>query len=266
MRRELLHIYGPFSINSYGLALLIGVLLALILMLAHPKRKSLISEDALIRLIVLSILVGIGGARLLFVLSGYESFESFWDIFKLWEGGLSMLGGVVSLIVFLPLYMRHLKVPMLPLLDLVAVYVPLVEAFGRIGCFLAGCCYGLPTQLPWGITYTNPNTVAPMNICLHPTQLYTSLLFFCIFFLMRYVFEQRIQKPGQLFMLYLMFVSFVRFTVDFLRGDQEFFDPISWCPCISPTFLAIHQWVALAIFSGALIGFILLNRRSRTVS
>jgi len=260
MRRELLHLWGPFSINSYGLAILVGVLVCLFLMLRHPRRKQLITQDALIQLILMSILVAVAGARLLYILGGEETLTSFWDIFAFWHGGLSILGGVIGVVLFLPFYLRHLGVPILPLLDLAGLYAPIIDGFGRIGCFLAGCCFGKPSDVSWAVTYTDPNTSAPLCIPMHPTQLYSAVSFFALFFIMYFVLQKVIKHPGQLLMIYLMGTSIIRFSIDFFRGDQQFFQTIPVFTFIPATLFSLYQWVALGLFCCALVGFLILNR------
>jgi prolipoprotein diacylglyceryltransferase len=92
------------------------------------------------------------------------------------------------------MYKREL--PMLPVYSLGAIYAPLIHGIARIGCFLIGCCHGCPTNAAWGITYTDPLSHAPLNIPLHPTQLYSSLFYFALFFLLRYCIAPRTKLYG----------------------------------------------------------------------
>lgn len=222
MYPKILHIYGPLYINSYGFMIAIGFGLLIYNLYIHPKRKSLISDDAFFNLISWGLIVGIIGGRLLYIIMEPKVFSNNWiEAFFPWEGGFSILGTILSLLIFLPLYLHIHKIKILEFLDLVSIYAPLMQAISRIGCFLAGCCYGKSSiyNLPWLVCYNNPECLAPLGILLHPTQLYSSLASFIIFLLMRYFFQSRLKKAGQMTFTYLMLEGIARFMVDFWRGD-----------------------------------------------
>lgn len=250
MRRELLHLGGSISIYSYGLAMAIGVLVFVALCLRHPWRKKMMTSDAFIQATMVGLFLGVVGCRLLFVASNWHRFDHWYEIFYLWDGGLSMLGGILAILIFMPLYLRYYKIPALQLFDLAALYAPILHAIARLGCFMAGCCYGACTSLPWAITYTDIHSEAPLNITLHPTQLYTSIALIIAFLFLRAI--QNKVKPGQLLMLYLMCEGLIRFSIDFLRFDHEFFVSDSF------RFFTIHQWIALALFVASFAGYVIL--------
>lgn len=136
--------------------------------------------------------------------------------------------------------------------DLLAIYAPLAQSIARIGCFVAGCCYGAPSTLAWAVQPAG----APFCMRLHPTQLYSSISLLLIFLFMRFVATQLCSKPGQLVTLYLILASMERFTVDFWRGDRVFF---KYAPL---SILSVHQWIALGIAVIALITFIGITMHS----
>jgi len=240
MYKELIHIYGPFSIQSYGLLIALGLLLTIWLFKRHPKRKGLLTEDQLVNLIAINTLAGILGGRLLHVIAQWHAFDSWYELFALWEGGFSLMGTVVTILITLPLTLRWYKIPIVPFLDLVALYAPLLQSISRLGCFLAGCCYGMPTSLPWSVTYTDPEGFAPLCVRLHPTQLYSTLVLLVIFLLLYFVIQPRTKKTGMIITWYLVLMSAERFLVDFLRGHREF-------TAVSGIF-SLHQLIALGIF------------------
>jgi len=242
MSKELLHIWGPFSIQSYGLFVVIGLAISIWLFLKDPKQKQIISYDNFSKVIVVTIFSAIAGGRILYLIEDYGSIASFWDIFKLWEGGLSSIGSILAILIVIPIYLRRLDVPFMPFLDLAAIYAPLLEASARIGCFFAGCCYGKPTNLPWAVVYTDPATVAPLHTAIHPTQIYSSLVALLIFFLMKFVFSKKLKKSAQLAFSYLMLTSIARFSIDFLRGDQTFFTKTGIFSLLSTS-----QWLSLLL-------------------
>lgn len=239
----LFHIYGPIYANSYGIAIAIAIMIFGYCIDQDPRRARFINSEQLNYLIIWSTLVGILGGRLLWIASNLPL--SFYEMLEIWEGGFAVLGSLIAILIFVPIYLHQKKLVVWPLLDLAAIYAPLLQSIARIGCFLAGCCYGIPTDLFWGVVYTHPDVAVPTElqcIPIHPTQLYSSLLLFIIFLLMRYVFSKYMVKTGQLTAIYLMLASAERFLVDFWRADQEFFE------LVYLQFLSLHQWIALCIF------------------
>jgi len=255
MSKELLHIWGPFSIQSYGLFIVIGLAVAVWLFLRDPKRKALISHDDFSKVIVLAVFSAIIGGRILYLIEDSSSISSFWDIFKLWEGGLSSLGSIIAILLVIPPYLKHLKIPFIPFLDMAAIYAPMVEAIARFGCFSAGCCYGKETTLPWAITYTDSTTIAPLYKALHPAQLYSAAAAFAIFLLMKYLFANRINKPGQLVLSYIMLTSIARFSIDFFRGDQTFFKKTGIISLLSTS-----QWLSLLLCTTSFITIVIIQK------
>lgn len=258
MGNELIHIYGPFAIRSYGLMIALGLLVFVLLLKRHPKYKALHLGDKIIDISIVGILAGLIGGRILFALSEKDGISSVADFFAFWQGGFSILGCILGVLFTIPWYLRYLKVPMVPLLDLIALHAPLLQSISRLGCFFAGCCYGELTNAPWGVIYSDPQSTAPLGVCIHPTQLYSSLLLLGIFALMYFVLQYRCTIPGQLTALYLLLVSLERFIVDFYRADRTF------TPALAVTSLSLNQWIALGIAGGAIILFLYVTyKRTR---
>lgn len=251
MISTLFHIYGPFSVHSYGVAIVCGLLLFIWLTNRDSRRAQVITSDQYNSVLVLGIASALVGGRALYVFDYWHDFESFTDIFALWQGGLAVLGSILGVLALVPWYLKKIGVPIIPFFDLMALYTPLLQSISRIGCFFAGCCYGSPTHLPWGVTYTNhETTLAYSAISLHPTQLYSSFILFGIFVVLYFNIQHKITKPGQLFASYLMLMSIERFVVDIFRGDRHFYSHIS------SDFFSSNQLIALAIFLGAGIYFV----------
>ena len=255
MCRELFHIYGPISINSYGTLVLIGIVTGLWLFLHDPRREKCISTDHAINAVFFSIIIALLGGRLLAVAQEPQLMSSILDFFAFWQGGLSFLGGVISLVMFLPLYFRYVGAPVLPTLDLTGIYALCMEGIARLGCFMAGCCYGQPTDMPWGVVYKNHDSLAPLYEKIHPTQLYSAALALTAFFLLNYLSKKLTFVPGQICTLYLMMVSAIRFNVDFWRADREY---VNYDSYFLKT-LSVHQWIALTLFVGAAIAYVILE-------
>jgi phosphatidylglycerol---prolipoprotein diacylglyceryl transferase len=231
MNPTILHIYGPIAIQWYGVMIILGIALFMAGTLRNPLRKRYSTEQQFIDLIFGGIAVGIVGGRLLHVITEWQSYETWLDIFKIWEGGFSVLGTLIALALYGFWYLRHHKIPIIPIFDLVTLYAPLLQATARIGCLFAGCCGGIVTA----------------NGLRHPTPLYSSLSYLLIFFIMRFAIFNHLRYQGVMLAFYLIFASTERFIVDFWRCDRIFLSPSS--------IVSIHQWIALVMcFSGIVVG------------
>lgn len=257
MYPKLLHIYGPIEINSFNAALMVGMAMALYGALRHPGREKYIEKSDLINIAIETAIAGIIGGRLLHVLTEWHHYTSWVDMLKIWNGGFSILGTVIVGLSYALWALKKKNVPLSPVFDIAAIYTPLVHALGRIGCFLVGCCWGCETSVLWGVTYCNPLVVAPLNIKMHPTQLYSSCAYFILFLIMRYVIAPRLtskQLPqGSGVLIYVMGLSIERFFLDFLRGDSIILTGAF-------SLLSLQQWIALALFSAAMGIFIVMRR------
>lgn len=141
------------TVKSYGLMMAIGFIAAVFLMRSLSRHITdnphMITNAALY-----SLIAGVIGARLFFFAHHYSEFQGNWlHIFAVWYGGLEFLGGVIFAMVVILIYLFHHKLPVRRYLDIMAIGLMLALAFGRIGCFLIGDCFGKPTKLPWGICF-----------------------------------------------------------------------------------------------------------------
>jgi phosphatidylglycerol:prolipoprotein diacylglycerol transferase len=248
MYPELLSLYGPFSIQTYGVFIAIGLVIFTFAVLYDYRRKGIIEADQFFNVLTVGFLAALIGGRILYFLTNWQSHESCWDFFAVWLGGFSLLGSTVAIILTVPAYLYAKKIPLLSFLDLVTTYTPLLQSISRLGCFFAGCCYGAPTSFILGIIPRYPIAQELNGIALHPTQLYSSFFLFIIFIIL-FIFSKRsFLKPGQLMCLYLFFMSIERFTVDFWRGDREFVFGYPF------NFLSVAQYIALLLAALGLIG------------
>ena len=138
------------------------------------------------------------------------------------QSGGTFYGGVVGAILTIVLYAHFQKMPLLSVMDTSAAALPLGHAIGRLGCFAAGCCYGKPTAVPWGVTFTNPTAAqiagTPLDVHLHPTQLYESGAEFLNFLILVWL-GGRQRFKGQLLGTYFLLYGAERGTIEFFRGD-----------------------------------------------
>jgi len=210
MHSTLLKIFG-IPIRSYGFMMVIGFTLGLLRATrVAPKRG--INPERVYDLALIVLLSGIIGARVVYILLNLQT-ESFRDFFAVWNGGLSFHGGVVFAVLAAYVYTRRMQLPYWKCADLLAPSVAIGYAFTRIGCFLNGCCYGAPTNLPWGVRFLEQGTLTQPS---HPTQIYAFLANIAIFLLLRRLEKLR-RAPGFIFTSYLGLYSIYRFLNEFLR-------------------------------------------------
>ena len=177
------------------------------------------------------------------------------DIFKLWNG-LAFYGGFLLALPVGLWMIRRKKLPVAKVADIFALGVALGLVFGRMGCFMAGCCHGLPTDLPLGVTFFEPACLArPLGVPLHPTQLYSSGLALLLFGLLWLQKRRWKRFDGQVVLSFILLYSAGRFLIEFVRGDNrgEFFGGA----------LSSSQLIALPLVVISLVLLIWLARRAR---
>lgn len=154
MYPELIEI--PFihlTVKSYGLMMVIGFLTCVSL-IRHLSRDFTPNPQLITNAALYALVGGVVGARTFFVLHYFDKFRSNpLEVFAIWQGGLELAGGVAVFIIVILSYLRYHKLPIRRYLDVLAVGLMLALVFGRTGCFLNGCCYGKPTELPWGVRF-----------------------------------------------------------------------------------------------------------------
>lgn len=211
---------GPVTIYSYGLMIALGIVVGLALARRQAGREG-IAGDKIVDITFYCLLAAFIGARLGHILLDLHTYLAEpLAILKIWEGGLLFYGGLIPAVAVGIWYIKHLRLPLWQVADIFAPSIAIGHAFGRIGCFLAGCCYGTPTDLPWGVTFTHPRTLAPQGIPLHPTQLYSAFALLMLFVLLVWL-RKRKAFHGELFWTYSLCFAVGRFFVEFLRGDDR---------------------------------------------
>jgi len=209
---------GPIPIRLYGLMIAVGFVVGVFLAARQARRESM-NADRITDLCVYMLLMAIIGSRLLFVLTNLKDFASNpLDAFALWKGGLVFYGGLLAALPVGIWYVKKHNLPVWQTADIMAPSVSIGHAFGRLGCFFAGCCYGAPCDGPLCITFHDPHSLAPLNTPLFPTQLAESsgeFLIFCTLLLVR----RSKSFNGQIFWLYGLLYAVLRFIIEFFRGD-----------------------------------------------
>jgi len=211
-------VLGPIPIRMYGLMIGIGFLISMFLA-SRQARKEGIDPDRILDMGVYLLLAAIVGSRILYVLTSLQEFaRNPLDAFAIWKGGLVFYGGLLAAVPIGIWYVRRHNLPVWKTADIMAPYIALGHAFGRLGCFFAGCCFGAPCSGPFCITFSDPHSLAPLGVPLVPTQLLESGGEFLIFGMLLLVRRSR-TYDGQVFWFYPLFYAILRFIIEFYRGD-----------------------------------------------
>jgi phosphatidylglycerol---prolipoprotein diacylglyceryl transferase len=245
---------GSFYIPTYGVMVAIAFLVGLTITVKLARRSGLDGE-VVTNLAVYCALAGLLGAKLLMILFDWRVFFSdpaqIFSLSTLQAAGVFQ-GGLVLAFVTAFLYVRHTKLPWLATLDAFAPGIAIGHAIGRIGCFAAGCCWGKECDLPWAVTFHNPQaallTGVPLEMPLHPSQLYELLTEGALFAFLYWRFGKP-HTTGKIMGLYLVLSSIARFGIEFTRfHEQGLYAGLS-----------LTQWIAIGL---ALVGVLLLLRDS----
>jgi phosphatidylglycerol---prolipoprotein diacylglyceryl transferase len=218
--------FGGFPIYSYGVLVAGGVLLGLWYARRQAPRAGL-DPDRVWNLGIYVVLTALVMAKVWLVVINWHYYADHpREIFsiQLLQSGGTFFGGVLGAIALVVIYTVVTKTSLVALLDCYSAGLPLGHAIGRLGCFMAGCCYGKPTTLPWGVTFTNPIAArlvgTPMGIPLHPTQLYESFAEFCNFAILVWI-GKRQSFRGEILATYLLLYGIERGAIEFVRGDPD---------------------------------------------
>ena len=247
-----LHI-GPLTIASYGTMVLLGILSGVLLIWLRARRHLFPFQDALFAY-TYGILGLVIGAKLFYLVHAIPQLvvilseqAASLDLFiGMLTSGFVFYGGLLGGLAGILIYAKQFGIPFSNLLEIIIPAVPLAHGFGRVGCFMAGCCYGIPYDGPFCVVF-ELSPVAPLYTSLFPVQLLESMLLFLLTaFLL--VFDKYSKKPLSLTGLYLLLYSVIRMVTEVLRGDE-----------IRGSFLffSTSQWISIALF---IVGIIVLIR------
>lgn len=243
---------GGFTVPSYGFLVAIAFLTALWLASKYAKERGL-DHEKVVNLGVYCALMGMLGAKVLMIALDPEFRTHPGDIFTLatLQSAGIFFGGFIGALVFAYFYIRRQGLPLWETCDIFAPGLAIGHGIGRLGCLAAGCCWGKPTHLPWGITFTNKDatTGVPLGIPLHPTQLYEALAEAVIFLVLATLLKRK-HKDGSIIGLYLLLYGVARVGVEFLRMHD------TSNPMGGP--FTLEQWIALGL---AIFGLLLVLRK-----
>ena len=247
---------GPLNIYSYGVILGGAYFLALWYALRRARRAGL-NEQRIVDLGIVGIVSAVVGAKLMLLVVDFDRYAA--DPSQL--TALLMAGGVFygGLLLAVPVcwwYIRRNGLPLWTTCDLFAPGIALAQGVGRMGCLLAGCCYGQPTEAPWGVTFTSTlaaaNSGTPLGVALHPTQIYESAAVLLILGVLLAGERRWRQFPGRTFWTYVLLYAVARIVIELFRGDPR--------GMVFET-LATSQFVSALLVPASIVMLVRLGRR-----
>jgi len=216
---------GPITVYSYGVLLATSYLIGLWLAMRRAKAWGL-DANRVLDLGIYIIIAALIGAKLLLLVVDFDQFrQSPADLMSLARSGGVFYGGLIMAVLVAFWYMHKHRLPLWTTCDVFAPGIALGHVTGRLGCLAAGCCYGKPTTLPWGITFTNPlaaaNVGTPLGIPLHPTQVYEAGAELLILILLLTTERRGRPFPGRTFWGYMFLYAVSRYIIENFRGDPR---------------------------------------------
>jgi phosphatidylglycerol:prolipoprotein diacylglycerol transferase len=217
MYPELFRVFGQ-PIYGYGTMIAVGIIAALLLLNLRSKKRGY-DEDSIFNMAIIAVIMGVVGGKVLYIITELKSIIEDPAQLKNVGSGFVIYGSIIGGILAVVFYCRRKKWDLLKVFDLVIPSLPLAQGFGRIGCFLAGCCYGRPTSSILGVKF-KPGSLGPVDTCVLPTQIFSSVFDFLLaVFLLWY--DRKERKKGRLFALYMIIYSIGRFIIEFVRNDPR---------------------------------------------
>ena len=246
---------GPLTIYTYGVLLAAAYLGGLQLAMVRARTRGL-DRTRVLDLGIYIIISALLGAKLLLLVTDFRSFlDNPRAVLDLLRSGGVFYGGLILAVSVALLYIRRVGLPLWTTCDVFAPGIALGHVVGRFGCFFAGCCYGRPTTVPWAITFTNPEAAAnvgtPLNIPLHPTQLYEAGAEALILILLLASESRGRRFPGRTFWSYMLLYAISRYIIEMFRGD----------PRGSVLIFSTSQFISILLAPLALFMLIYLARR-----
>jgi len=216
---------GPITVYTYGVLLAAAYLFGLQLARVRASARGL-DANRILDLGIYIIISALIGAKLLLLVTDFRTFSANpRELLTLARSGGVFYGGLILAVAVALFYIRKIGLPLWTTCDVFAPGIALGHVVGRFGCLFAGCCYGKPTTLPWGITFSDPfardNVGTPLGVPLHPTQLYEAGAELLILIVLLATERKGRAYPGRTFWLYMLLYAISRFIIEFYRGDER---------------------------------------------
>jgi phosphatidylglycerol:prolipoprotein diacylglycerol transferase len=237
---------GALEVRWYGIMVVLAVVAVIALAVLEARRVGL-SEEHIYSVALWGIIGGILVSRLLHVIDK-------WDYYManprqiIGFAGLTVYGAVFGALLAVLIYCWVKKLSFWQIGDVVAPGAIVGQAIGRIGCFINGCCYGLPTSLPWSVAYTNPASFCPLGESFQPTQIY-HLIWNLIGFSILWSLRRRLKPQGSLFLLYLALYAAGDLSIRFVRVGEPFLFGLQQAQLIGIAILVITvPWLVIRMW------------------
>lgn len=216
---------GPVTVYTYGVLLAAAYLFGLKLAMVRAKARGL-DANRVLDLGIYIIISALVGAKLLLLITDFRTFTANpGELLTLARSGGVFYGGLILAVTVALVYIRRVGLPLWTTCDVFAPGIALGHVVGRFGCLFAGCCYGKPTKLPWGITFTDPfaaaNVGTPLGVALHPTQIYEAGAELLILVVLLMTERKGRAFAGRTFWLYMLLYAVSRFIIEYFRGDER---------------------------------------------
>jgi phosphatidylglycerol---prolipoprotein diacylglyceryl transferase len=214
---------GTFYIPTYGVLLATAYLVA-IWLLRRKARAAGLPDQKVFDFSIYLLAAAILGAKLMLAVVDFKDYiQNPSDALEILRSGGVFYGGLIAATGVGLWYLRKHRLPLWQLADMAAPSIALGEAIGRWGCFAAGCCYGKPTDVPWAVTFTDPfaheAVGTPLNVPLHPTQIYLSLNALALFGITQWLYRRK-KFDGEVFWVYVLGYAITRGIIEIFRGDM----------------------------------------------
>jgi phosphatidylglycerol:prolipoprotein diacylglycerol transferase len=250
---------GGFPVYTYGLLLAAAYLLGLQFALIRAKSRGL-NPHQVMDLGIWIIVSALVGAKLMLLVVERDRFEwNLAELINLFRSAGVFYGGLIAAVIVALWYLRRHKMPVWTVTDVFAPAIALGHVVGRMGCLLAGCCFGRQTDMPWAITFHNDfarqNVGTPLGVPLHPTQLYEAGAELLILVLLLATEKKGRPFPGRTFWSYMFLYAVSRFVVEIYRGDSR------GLVNVFGNALSTSQFVSILLVPLSLIMLFLLGRR-----
>lgn len=253
MLPTIIHI-GPLALHSYGLMLALAFLAAIHLLQRRTTGLG-IPRDTVMDFGLVIMAASVIGSRALYVLTHWGDYATRpLSFLAVWEGGLTFYGGVLLAVPAGIFFLKRKKVPLWPLADLAAPSFALGLGIGRLGCFLNGCCFGNPADLPWAVRFPTQSAAGAAFACpVHPSQLYESVFGFVTMFLILALGKKK-HHDGKLFCLFIGLYGLWRLASDKMRYYEA---SQAWMG------LTNNQWISLGLLAFAIVTSLVLAARGK---
>jgi len=264
MYPEIFHI-GSFPINTYGVFLAIAFLCAILISVKLAARDGL-PRERIYDLCLWMLLASLIGSKVLMFFTEPEYRDHPAQLLSLdfLRSGGVFYGGLIGAVLMGYYLIKRYKLPWWKTADACAPGIAIGSFFGRQGCFAAGCCWGKPTTLPWGVKFTELGheiTGVPTDTYLHPTQLYESFAMLLVFFFLLWLHKHK-RFSGQVILVYALLYSSVRFAIEFVRDDPR--GDILGLTTL--THLSTSQMISLIVGIGAAVLLVIRWRRANATA